>query len=316
MKTLIEIQNLSKSFQAGPGQVLMAVGGISLQINRGETLGVVGESGCGKSTLARTVAGLYRPTCGQVVFDGIQVHRARGQQKKNLCRRMQMIFQNPDTSLNPRMTAGEIVGEALDIHRLARGGERRQRIVELLRLVGLDPGHAGRFPHEFSGGQRQRIGMARALAVEPEFLICDEPISALDVSIQAQIIDLLEELQEDLGLTYLFIAHDLSVVRRISHRVAVMYLGRVVELAPRDPLYENPLHPYTQALLAAEPVADPDLAASRRRVLLAGDPPSPVNPPPGCAFSRRCPNAAAVCRERIPALRSAGSGRLAACHFV
>lgn len=316
MKKLIEIKNVKKYFPLGARQILKAVDDVSLSIYQGETLGVVGESGCGKTTLGRTVVRLYRPTAGQVLYDGVDVHKAAGQHQKDLCRRMQMIFQDPYASLNPRMTAGEIIGEALDIHNLTGRERRRQRIIDLLRRVGLRPGDAGRFPHEFSGGQRQRIAIARALAVEPEFLVCDEPLSALDVSIQAQVVNLLEELQERLGLTYLFIAHDLSMVRHISHRVAVMYLGRLVELADRDRLFGNPLHPYTQALLSAIPVADPDVEAIRRRVIPAGDVPSPVNPPPGCGFSERCPRAMAECRQVAPVQRDTGNGHLAACHLV
>lgn len=313
MEPLVKIQNLSKHFPSGRGRALKAVDGVSLEIYRGETLGVVGESGCGKTTLGRTVVRLYRPTSGRVLFDGIDVHQAAPREKKSLHRRMQMIFQDPRSSLNPRMTAGETIGEALDIHRLARGEARRRRIAELLSLVGLDPGQAGRFPHEFSGGQQQRIGLARALAVEPEFIVCDEPVSALDVSIQAQVLNLLEELQEKLGLTFLFISHDLSVVRHVSHRVAVMYLGRLVELAPAGDLYEEPLHPYTRALLSAIPSADPDLRPGSLLSVTGGEP-SPVDPPPGCVFSWRCPQAAQDCRQSAPPLREAGGGRQVACH--
>ncbi len=314
MKKLVEIVNLKKYFRVGKNQILKAVNDVSIDIYRGETLGVVGESGCGKTTLGRTVVRLYRPTAGKVLYNGLDVHKAAGQEKKALYRRMQMIFQDPYASLNPRMTVNEIIGEALDIHRIAGGSQRRERIMELLRLVGLNVDHANRFPHEFSGGQRQRIGIARALAVDPEFIVCDEPISALDVSIQAQVVNLLEELQERLGLTYMFIAHDLSMVRHISSRVAVMYLGKVVELAGSDELYENPLHPYTRALLSSIPVADPDIEAERRRIILAGDVPSPVNPPPGCAFVSRCPQAMKECNQEIPVFKEIGDHHFAACH--
>lgn len=314
MKKLLEINRLKKYFRVGGKELLKAVDGVTLHIYRGETLGVVGESGCGKTTLGRTVVRLYRPTSGRVLFDGLDVHGVAGRQGKGLCRRMQMIFQDPYASLNPRMTVNEIIGEALDIHDLARGSRRRERIMELLSLVGLNAGHAGRFPHEFSGGQRQRIGIARALAVEPEFIVCDEPISALDVSIQAQVVNLLEELQERLGLTYMFIAHDLSMVRHISSRVAVMYLGRVAELAGCDELYDNPLHPYTRALLSSVPVADPDMEAERRRIILAGDVPGPVNPPPGCPFSARCPRAVRECGRETPEFREIGENHFVACH--
>ncbi|MGQ9498451.1 MAG: ABC transporter ATP-binding protein [Desulfotomaculales bacterium] len=313
---LIEIKNLRKYFRVGYGQILKAVDGVDLAIAPGETLGLVGESGCGKSTLGRVIVRLYHPTDGQVLYRGVDVHRCNGERGRELHRRLQMIFQDPYASLNPRMTVGEIIGEALDVHGLARGPERRARIEELLRLVGLDPGHAGRFPHEFSGGQRQRVGIARALATRPDFIVCDEPISALDVSIQAQVVNLLQELQERFGIAYLFIAHDLAMVRHIAHRVAVMYLGRVVELAPGAELYTNPLHPYTRALLAAVPVPDPDVEKDRRRVLLAGDVPSPINPPPGCAFASRCPEAQDACRKAAPALRAAGAGHLVACRRV
>ncbi|MHB8985616.1 MAG: ABC transporter ATP-binding protein [Eubacteriales bacterium] len=315
MKKLVEIINLTKYFQLAPGQVLKAVDDLTMDIFQGETLGVVGESGCGKSSLGRTVVRLYRPTAGLVLFDGVNIHNSTGLEQRSLCRRMQMIFQDPYASLNPRMNAGEIIGEALDIHKLTKKENRRQRIAELLQLVGLDPGHAGRFPHEFSGGQRQRIAIARALAVEPDFIVCDEPISALDVSVQAQVVNLLEELQKRIGLTYLFISHDLSMIRHISTRVAVMYLGRVVELAGSEELYQNPLHPYTRALLSAIPAAYPEIEANRR-VILSGEVPSPINPPPGCSFSQRCPRVKAACRETAPESRNTGNGHLVACHLA
>ncbi|MEW6698536.1 MAG: ABC transporter ATP-binding protein [Bacillota bacterium] len=313
---LIEVNNLKKHFAVGSNQILKAVNGVTFTIHRGETLGVVGESGCGKTTLGRTVVRLYRPTSGKVKLAGLDVHNCKGFEQQQLFRRMQMIFQDPYASLNPRMTVGEIIGEPMDIHKLAAGKARQERIFELLRLVGLNPGHASRFPHEFSGGQRQRIGIARALAVEPEFIVCDEPISALDVSIQAQVINLLEELQECLDLTYLFIAHDLFMVKHISTRIAVMYLGRVVELAESDELYASPNHPYTQALLSAVPVADPALEKQRQRIVLTGEVPSPINPPPGCSFSTRCSRVQPICRESIPELRDMGDGHQVACHLV
>lgn len=316
MKKLVEIAGLKKYFRLGRNQILKAVNEVSLDICQGETLGVVGESGCGKTTLGRAVVRLYQPTAGSVLFNGLDVHKASGQEKKVLYRKMQMIFQDPYASLNPRMTAGEIIGEALDIHNIARGSRRRERIMELLRLVGLNVGHSNRFPHEFSGGQRQRVGIARALAVDPEFIVCDEPISALDVSIQAQVVNLLEELQERLGLTYMFIAHDLSMVRHISSRVAVMYLGRVAELAGSEELYENPLHPYTRALLSSIPVADPDIEVGRQRIILSGDVPSPVNPPSGCAFAARCPQVMKRCSEETPVSREIGADHFVTCHRV
>lgn len=315
-KVLIEVQKLKKHFHVGQGEILKAVEGVTFNIYQGETLGVVGESGCGKTTLGRTIVRLYRPTGGIVKMEGLDVHRCHENEQRGLYRKMQMIFQDPYASLNPRMTVGEIIGEPLDIHKLAVGRERQDRIFELLKLVGLNPGHASRFPHEFSGGQRQRIGIARALAVQPQFIVCDEPISALDVSIQAQVINLLEELQERLGLTYLFIAHDLSMVKHISTRVAVMYLGRVVELAESECLYDTPLHPYTQALLSAVPVADPDIEAKRQRIVLSGEVPSPINPPAGCSFANRCRKVQSVCREVAPDLTEISEGHLVACHMV
>ncbi|OAT81802.1 ABC transporter ATP-binding protein [Desulfotomaculum copahuensis] len=311
---ILELADLKKYFYLGGGQVLKAVDGVSLKLYRGETLGLVGETGCGKSTLGRTALRLYHPTGGRVLFDGIDIHHCSRTENRALFRRMQMIFQDPYASLNPRMTVGEIVGEALDIHGLARGQARRARIEQLLVMAGLNPEHAGRFPHEFSGGQRQRVGIARALAVEPDLIVCDEPISALDVSIQAQVVNLLRDLQSRLGLTYLFIAHDLSMVKYISDRVAVMYLGRVVELAESHELYTNPRHPYTRALMSAIPVADPEAEAARQRIVLAGEIPSPINPPPGCAFAGRCPQAAETCRREAPPLVEKNSGHLVACH--
>jgi oligopeptide transport system ATP-binding protein len=290
-----------------------AVDGISFDIVRGETLGLVGESGCGKSTTGRAMLQLYRPTAGKVFFEGQDLTTLKGETLRKMRRRMQMIFQDPYASLNPRMTVGDIIGEPLVVHSLVQGKERRDRVQELLRVVGLNPYFVNRYPHEFSGGQRQRIGVARALAVNPDFIVCDEPISALDVSIQAQIINMLEDLQQEFDLTYLFIAHDLSVVRHISDRIAVMYLGKIVELTDRKELYDNPLHPYTQALLSAVPIPDPVVEEKRRRVILEGDVPSPANPPPGCNFSTRCPVVMDICREQDPEFKDVGGGHWAAC---
>jgi oligopeptide transport system ATP-binding protein len=293
-----------------------AVDGVSFEIIRGETLGLVGESGCGKSTTGRAILQLYRPTAGNVLFDGVELTHTKGEELRHMRRKMQMIFQDPYASLNPRMTVGAIVGEPLDVHNIGTKSERRQRVAELLKLVGLNPAFVSRFPHEFSGGQRQRIGIARALALNPVFIVCDEPISALDVSIQAQVVNLLEDLQERLGLTYLFIAHDLSMVRHISSRVAVMYLGKIVELAPRVDLYTEPLHPYSQALLSAVPVPDPVVEEKRKRIILEGDVPSPANPPKGCHFNTRCPLVTDICREIDPELREVRPGHRVACHLV
>jgi oligopeptide/dipeptide ABC transporter ATP-binding protein len=315
-QTLIKIKGLKKHFRVGPHQILKAVDGIDLTINQGETLGLVGESGCGKSTVGRTLIRLYKPTAGEIIYRGESILNCSKERSNRLFRQFQMIFQDPYASLDPRLTVSEIIGEALDIHRLVRNSRRRERIEELIGLVGLDPSHAGRFPHQFSGGQRQRIGIARALAVDPEFIICDEPISALDVSIQAQIVNLLQELQEKLGLTYLFIAHDLSMVKHISDQVAVMYLGRMVEIAPSEELYRNPLHPYTRALLSAIPIADPEIEKTRRRIILSGDVPSPINMPPGCSFAGRCPQATDRCRKEKPEMRDAGGQHRVACLLV
>jgi len=300
-------------FQKQVGAI-KAVDGISFDMFKGETLGLVGESGCGKSTSGRAILQLYRPTGGNVVFEGTDLTQTKGEDLRRMRRRMQMIFQDPYASLNPRMTVGSIIGEPLEVHGIGKSkAERQQRVQELLKVVGLNPYFVNRYPHEFSGGQRQRIGIARALAVNPAFIVCDEPISALDVSIQAQIINLLEDLQDELGLTYLFIAHDLSVVRHISDRIAVMYLGKIVELANRDELYEKPMHPYTQALLSAVPIPDPTIENKRQRIILEGDVPSPANPPKGCHFCTRCPRVMDVCREEEPPFKDYGDGHHVAC---
>jgi oligopeptide transport system ATP-binding protein len=317
--TILEVRNLKKYFIADtdffgrPTAYLKAVDGVSFSIKKGKTLGLVGESGCGKSTTGRTIIQLYKPTSGEILFNGKPLNSLSGE--KSLRREMQMIFQDPYASLNPRMTVSDIIGEPLDIHKLASSGERRERIINLLQMVGLHSEHLNRFPHEFSGGQQQRIGIARALAVEPSFIICDEPISALDVSIQAQVVNLLERLQEELGLTYLFIAHDLAMVKHISDIVAVMYLGKIVEMTDSIELYSKPQHPYTQALLSAIPIPDP-LAEKRGRIHLRGDVPSPIHPPAGCSFSTRCPHVFPLCSEQEPALVDTGAGHMAACHLL
>jgi len=320
---LMHVKDLVKHFPITQGIVVQrqvgavrAVDGISFDIHKGETLGLVGESGCGKSTTGRTVLQLYRPTAGSVVFDDVDLVKLKGNDLRKMRRKMQMIFQDPYASLNPRMTISEIVGEPLLVHNVASGKDVEQRVEHLLELVGLSPTFANRFPHEFSGGQRQRIGVARALALQPSFIVCDEPISALDVSIQAQVVNLLEDLQTQFNLTYLFIAHDLSMVRHISDRVAVMYLGVIVELASRDEIYHSPLHPYTQALLSAVPIPDPFAESQRKRVILQGDVPTPTNPPSGCRFRTRCPIAQPVCAESRPEFRELKPGHFVACHFA
>ncbi|MFF2481277.1 ABC transporter ATP-binding protein [Paenibacillus sp. NPDC058071] len=314
---LVQVNHLRKFFNLGGGNVLKAVNDIDFSIMKGETVGVVGESGCGKSTAGRTILRLYEPTSGGVTFEGEDIYKMKGAKLKALRRNMQMIFQDPYASLNPRMTITDVIGEALDIHNLAGSRTERKRKVEgLLDLVGLNPDHATRYPHEFSGGQRQRIGIARALAVDPKFIIADEPISALDVSIQAQVVNLLQDLQRKMGLTYLFIAHDLSMVKHISDRVAVMYLGKIVEFAESSELYNSPAHPYTRALLSAIPIPDPEVEETRERIVLTGDLPSPINPPSGCQFHTRCPIATEKCKTVEPALLEIRKGHFASCHYA
>ncbi len=320
---LVQVSGLKKYFPITQGIIFQrkvadvkAVDGLDFEIKRGETLGLVGESGCGKSTTGRTILQLYRPTAGQVLFEGRDLARLQGEELRKMRRNMQMIFQDPYASLNPRMTVGDIIGEPLEVHNIAKGKEKKARVQELLQIVGLNPYFVNRYPHEFSGGQRQRIGVARALAVNPGFIVCDEPISALDVSIQAQIINLLEDLQGKFNLTYLFIAHDLSVVRHISDRIAVMYLGKIVELTDRISLYAHPLHPYTKALLSAVPIPDPLVEEKRERIILTGDVPSPVNPPSGCHFHTRCPIAIDKCKVVDPEWRDAGNEHFVACHLA
>jgi oligopeptide transport system ATP-binding protein len=320
---LVDVKNLKMHFPVTAGFIFQkvvavnkAIDGVSFNVKRGETMGLVGESGCGKSTTGRCILQLYKPTEGEIDFDGQDLTKIHGNELRLFRRKMQMLFQDPYASLNPRMSVRDIIGEPLAIHNLAKGRERQERVAELMKIVGLNPYYASRFPHEFSGGQRQRIGIARALAVEPDFIVCDEPVSALDVSIQAQIINLLEELQEQFQLTYLFIAHDLAVVRHISDRVAVMYLGKIMELANRDEIYENPLHPYTKALLSAVPIPDPLLERKRERIILTGDVPSSLRPPRGCVFHTRCPIAIDECRQEIPEWREINPGHWVACHRV
>lgn len=315
---LLEIKNLTKFFPVRKGlfgtnnAMIKAVEGVSFSIQKGETFGLVGESGCGKTTAGRTIIRLYEPTSGEIHFDGENITH---KDMKPYRKRIQMVFQDPYQALNPRMTVGDIIGEPIEIHKLEKGKEKRKKIDALLEMVGLSKEHAGRYPHEFSGGQRQRIGIARALAVQPDFIVCDEPVSALDVSIQAQIVNMLEDLQETLGLTYLFIAHDLSMVKHISDRVGVMYLGKLVELAGSPELYAKPLHPYTQALLSAIPAADPVENRKKNRIILEGDVPSPVNPPSGCRFRTRCGYATEKCAGTEPDFKEVSPGHFCACHL-
>ena len=317
---LLEIEHLKQHFPAGGGKVVKAVDDVTFFINKGETFGLVGESGCGKTTTGRSILRLIEPTSGRVVYDGNVIFDSEKKIKADMLpyrRKMQIVFQDPYASLDPRMTVGDIIGEALDIHKLySSKAERREKIIFLLATVGLNSEHANRFPHEFSGGQRQRIGIARALAVNPEFIVCDEPVSALDVSIQAQVVNMFEDLQKERDLTYLFIAHDLSVVNHISSRIGVMYLGHMVEMAESDEIIFHSMHPYTRSLISAVPVADPKTARANKRIILEGDVPSPVNPPSGCPFRTRCPYADEVCAKESPVFKEVTSGHYAACHHL
>ena len=321
-KTLLQIQDLKMYFENRKGwfgkkiEYVKAVDGVSLEIKQGETVGLVGESGCGKSTTGYSIMRLYKPTSGKIIYDGVDIAGMSAKEVWPYRKRMQMIFQDPYASLNPRMTVSDIIGEPLDIYHLCEGKERQERIYELLNTVGLGKEHASRYPHEFSGGQRQRVGIARALAVNPEFVVCDEPISALDVSIQAQVVNMLEDLQAELGLTYLFIAHDLSMVRHISKKVGVMYLGSLVEMAETEELYEHTLHPYTKALMSAVPELDPAISKTKKVEMLKGDVPSPIDSPKGCKFATRCPYATERCAAERPLLKDAGGGHLVACHLI
>ena len=314
-EVLIEVKNLKKYFNVGVGSTLKAVDDVSFVIRKGETLRLVGESGCGKTTCGRTVLGLYEATDGHVYYEGTDIHSLKGKAKKEFTKKAQIIFQDPYASLNPRMTVGDIIAEGIDIHGMYKGKERTKKIYEMLDHVGLNREHASRFPHEFSGGQRQRIGIARALAIEPEFIVCDEPISALDVSIQAQIVNLLIKLQKEMGLTYLFIAHDLSMVKHISDRVGVMYLGTMMEFASSHDLYAKPLHPYTKALLSAIPVPDPETEKTRVRIKLEGEVPSPINPKPGCRFAARCSYVMPICFEERPEFKEVEKEHFVSCHL-
>ena len=319
-EVILEVKDLCKYFYGSKGlfkgkSTIKAVDRVSFTINKGETLGIVGESGCGKTTMGRTILKLYDPTSGKIIFNGKDITKNSVKEMVPLRKEMQMIFQDPYASLDPRMTVGDIIGEAIDIHKLLTGAERTERIRSLLSKVGLASDHINRYPHEFSGGQRQRIGIARALAVQPSFIVCDEPISALDVSIQAQVINMLEELQEELGLTYLFIAHDLSMVKHISTHIGVMYLGRMVEKGESNKVYSEALHPYTKALLSAVPIPDPDIAKNNQRIVLEGDIPTPIDPPPGCRFKSRCKYATPICGEVDPELKEVKPGHFVACHL-
>ncbi|MCH9610602.1 MAG: Oligopeptide transport ATP-binding protein OppF [Chlamydiales bacterium] len=311
---LLKVRNLRKEFKVG-SRKLVALDDFSLNIYPGETVGLVGESGCGKSTVGRCLLQLYKPTKGSVSFDQVELTSLDRKDLKQMRRKMQMVFQDPYASLNPRMTVQDIIGEAIDIHKLAKGPIRTHRVEQLLNLVGLNKSHASRFPHEFSGGQRQRIGIARALAVEPNFLVCDEPLSALDVSVQAQVVNLLKRLQKQMGLTYLFIAHDLSLIKYISDRVAVMYLGQLMELGKTEELYKTPLHPYTKALLSSIPIPDPEVEKRRNRVVLKSELPNPMEPPVGCPFCTRCSEAKPICFKVKPKWKEAESNRFVACHL-
>jgi oligopeptide transport system ATP-binding protein len=319
---LLRVRNLKKHFPITGGLLnrrvgaVKAVDGISFEIKPGETLGLVGESGCGKSTTGRAILQLQRPTSGQVFFEDQELTQLSPGELRWLRLKMQMIFQDPYSSLNPRHSVGKIVGEPLVIHGIMKGKELGERVAELLKLVGMNPAYMRRFPHEFSGGQRQRIGIARALSLNPSFIVCDEPISALDVSIQAQVVNLLQDLQGQLGLTYLFIAHDLSMVKHISHRIAVMYLGKIMELCDKKTLFDDPLHPYTQSLISAVPLPDPKLERKRQRIILKGEVPSPAHPPKGCVFNTRCPLAVDKCFQVVPGYREVRSGHFVACHLV
>ena len=313
---LLEVKNLKKYFDVGNGKVLKAVDNVSFAVRKGETLGLVGESGCGKSTTGKTIMKFLRPTGGNIIFDGKDISNISKKEYFDFTQRAQMIFQDPYASLDSRMTAGNIIAEGMETHHLYSAKERRERVYELLNTVGLSKEHANRFAHEFSGGQRQRIGIARALSINPKFIVCDEPVSALDVSVQAQVINLLLELQRNMGLTYLFIAHDLSVVKHISDNVAVMYLGTIVELASSHELYDKPQHPYTQALLSAIPLPDPDVTRAKKRILLEGDVPSPIDIVSGCKFASRCKYATERCRGEMPELREVRPGHYVACHML